>query len=209
MLNLRQISSPSFALLSYIITDLESGECFVVDPPADLGSHIDIASLKVKAVINTHIHPDHTMGNHLFSGRVPILAHIDEGRLFQKIMNSSLAAVFTARMPPKISFTLTEGSGLRLGETPIEVLHTPGHSPGSICLYWKDNLLSGDTIFIEGIGRTDIPGGSFHEIKASIKRLMALPGETKVWPGHSYGGKYTADLEDLRPFLRRMIEFPG
>lgn len=209
MLSIQQIGTPSFALLSYIVSDTESGESFVVDPPADLGAHVDIASLRVKAVINTHIHPDHTMGDHLFSGRVPILAHTDEGRLLQRIMNSSLAAVFTARIPPKISFTLNEESDLRLGDAPIEVLHTPGHSPGSICLYWPDNLLSGDTIFIEGIGRTDIPGGSFSRIRASIGRLLSLPGKTKVWPGHSYGGRYSASLEEISPFLRRMIRAPG
>lgn len=209
MLNIRQIATPSFALLSYIVTDSESGECFVVDPPADFDAHADIASLKIRAVVHTHIHPDHTMGDHLFSGKAPILAHTDEGRLFQRIMASSLAAVFTARIPPKISFTLSEGSDLRLGGSSIEVLHTPGHSPGSICLYWPGNLLSGDTIFIEGIGRTDIPGGSFSEIRASIERLIALPGNTKVWPGHSYGGKYSADLREIVPFLRRMIRSPG
>ncbi|HQG32279.1 MAG TPA: MBL fold metallo-hydrolase [Deltaproteobacteria bacterium] len=208
MLRVRQIATPSFALLSYIIIDSESGECFVIDPPADFNAHADIASLKIKAVINTHIHPDHTMGNHLFSGKVPILAHTDEGSLFQRIMNSSLAAVFTARIPPKISFTLIEGSDLRLGDIPVEVLHTPGHSPGSICLFWPGNLLSGDTIFIEGIGRTDIPGGSFREIRASIERLIALPGETKVWPGHSYGGRYSANLREIVPLLRQMIRSP-
>lgn len=205
MMNIRQIGTSSFALLSYVVSDSESGESFIIDPPADLDAHIDIASLKVKAVIHTHIHPDHTMGDHLFSGKVPILAHTDEGRLFQRIMNSSLAAVFTARIPPKISFSLTGRSDLRLGKTPIEVIHTPGHSPGSICLYWTGNLLSGDTIFIEGIGRTDIPGGSFSQIRTSIERLIALPGNTKIWPGHSYGGRYSADLEEITPFLRQMI----
>lgn len=209
MLSIRQIRTPSFALLSYIVSESESGESFIIDPPADLGVHVDIASLTVKAVINTHIHPDHTMGNHLFSGKVPVLAHTDEGRLFQRIMNSSLTAMFTAKIPPKISFTLGEESDLRLGDTPIQVLHTPGHSPGSICLYWPGNLLSGDTIFIEGIGRTDIPGGSFSQIRESIKRLLALPGRTNVWPGHSYGGRHSASLEEISPFLRQMIRLPG
>jgi hydroxyacylglutathione hydrolase len=207
VLNVRQIATPSFALLSYIITDSESGESFVIDPPADFDTHADRVSLDIKAVINTHIHPDHTMGDHLFSGKVPILAHIDEGRLFQRIMNSSLAAMFTARIPPKISFTLSEGSDLRLGVASIDVLHTPGHSPGSLCLYWTGNLISGDTIFVEGIGRTDIPGGSFSQIRASIGRLLDLPGNTRVWPGHSYGEKYSANLGDIGPFLKQMIGF--
>ncbi len=206
MLDIRQIATPSFALLSYIVTDSESGECFVIDPPADIRSHVDIGELNIKAVINTHIHPDHTMGNHLFSARVPILAHTDEGGLFQRIVNSSLAAVFTACVPPKISFSITEEEGLELGSTPIGVIHTPGHSPGSICLSWPGNLITGDTVFIGGIGRTDLPGGNTEAIKKSIERILTFPGDTTVWPGHSYGGKHHAALQEISPFLKQILE---
>lgn len=206
MLNIRQIAGPSFALLSYILTDSETGQCFIIDPPADIGSHVDIDTLNIKAVINTHIHPDHTMGNHLFSGKAPILAHTDEGGLFGRIVNSSLAAVFTARIPPKISFTLTEGQDLHLGKIPIRILHTPGHSPGSICLSWPGNLITGDTVFVQGIGRTDIPGGSLEAIRKSIERILAFPGDTIIRPGHSYGGKYHASLQEISPFLKQILQ---
>jgi glyoxylase-like metal-dependent hydrolase (beta-lactamase superfamily II) len=206
MLNIRQIPTPGFALLSYIITDTESRECFIVDPPGDFGDGVDLKALNVKAVINTHTHPDHTMGNGLFAGKAPILAHVDEGKLFQRMVSSSLSAIFTASIPPKISFSLTEGSDLMLGDTPIEVLHTPGHSPGSICLSWPGHLVCGDTIFVEGIGRTDIPGGSSSAIRKSIERILALPGSTRIWPGHYYGGKYTALLDEVRPFLQRILQ---
>jgi glyoxylase-like metal-dependent hydrolase (beta-lactamase superfamily II) len=87
-------------------------------------------------------------------------------------------------------------------------MHTPGHSPGSICLSWEGNLLTGDTVFAEGIGRTDIPGGSMPRMKESITRIMALPDGTIIWPGHSYGGRYRAALGDIRPFLRGVVENP-
>lgn len=206
MLNIRQIPTPGFALLSYIITDTESGESFVVDPPGDFGPEIDLASLNVKAVINTHTHPDHTMGNGLFAGKATILAHAAEGKLFQRMVSSSLSAIFTASIPPRISFTLTEGGELMLGSTPIEVLHTPGHSPGSICLFWPGHLICGDTVFVEGIGRTDIPGGSRESIRKSIERILGLPGNTRIWPGHYYGGKYTALLDEVRPFLNHILQ---
>jgi hydroxyacylglutathione hydrolase len=206
MLNIRQIPTAGFALLSYIITETESRESFIVDPPSDFGPEVDIQPLNLKAVINTHTHPDHIMGNHLFDRTVPILAHQDEGRLFQRLVTSSLAAIFTASLPPKISFTLSEGKDLTLGSERIEVLHTPGHSPGSMCLYWPGHLVCGDTIFVEGIGRTDIPGGSTAAIKASIGRILELPGNTRIWPGHYYGGKYTALLDEVSPFLRRILQ---
>ena len=205
MLTVRQIATPGFALLSYVVTDAESGECFVVDPPGDFGPDVDLSTLNVKAVINTHTHPDHTMGNGLFSGRAPILAHEEEGGLFRRIVTSSLAAVFTVSIPPKISFTLTENTVLSLGSSHIQVLHTPGHSPGSLCLFWPGHLVCGDTIFVQGIGRTDIPGGSTGAIRKSIERLLRLPGSTRIWPGHSYGGGYTALLDEVAPSLRGIL----
>ena len=121
-------------------------------------------------------------------------------------MTSSLAAVFTVSIPPKISFTLTENTVLSLGSSHIQVLHTPGHSPGSICLFWPGHLVCGDTIFVQGIGRTDIPGGSTDAIRKSIERLLRLPGSTRIWPGHSYGGRYTALLDEVAPSLRGILQ---
>ncbi|HNR51052.1 MAG: putative polyketide biosynthesis zinc-dependent hydrolase BaeB [Deltaproteobacteria bacterium ADurb.BinA179] len=206
MLNIKQIASESFALLSYVLTDPVTQESVVIDPPAGMGDHIDLKALRVKTVVNTHIHPDHTMGNHLFADRTPILAHSGDSGFFHRMASSSLSALFTARIPPKISFTLSEGTMLSLGRTTIRVMHTPGHSPGSICLFWPGNLITGDTIFVEGIGRTDIPGGSLSDIRQSIERILALPEDTRIWPGHYYGGRYTATLKEIGPSLRRIAE---
>ncbi|MFY9398672.1 MAG: MBL fold metallo-hydrolase [Desulfomonilia bacterium] len=206
MLNVSQIACDAFALLSYVLTETGSGESLIVDPPADLGERIDLGSLKIRAVVNTHLHPDHTMGNHLFAGTAPILAHPGDSGFFMRLASSSLSALFTARIPPKISFTLEEGSSLELGDACIRVMHTPGHSCGSICLYWPGNLITGDTIFVEGIGRTDIPGGSTEAIRESIRRILDLPDDTRIWPGHSYGGHLTATLGQIRASLGQVVE---
>ncbi|MDX9761474.1 MAG: MBL fold metallo-hydrolase [Desulfomonilia bacterium] len=206
MLDVRQIASPSFALLSYVLTDTETGQSMVIDPPADMDTRVDLGSLDIKRVINTHIHPDHTMGNHLFADKTPILAHPGDSGFFQRMASSSLAAIFTARVPPKISFTLSEGAELSLGRMAIRVMHTPGHSPGSICLFWPGNLISGDTIFAQGIGRTDIPGGSPADIKKSIGRILTLPEDTRIWPGHYYGELYTAILKEIAPSLQCIMD---
>ncbi len=206
MLDVRQIASSSFALLSYVLTDTETGQSMVIDPPADMDTRVNLDSLRIESVINTHIHPNHTMGNHLFADKIPILAHPGDSGFFNRLASSSLAAIFTARIPPKISFTLSEGTELALGRTPIRVMHTPGHSPGSICLFWPGNLITGDTIFVQGIGRTDIPGGSQEDIKKSIGRILTLPEDTRIWPGHYYGDRYTATLEEVAPSLRCIVD---
>lgn len=206
MLTIEQIATESFSLLSYVVRDGQSGECVVIDPPADMLRRTDLDGQTLKAVINTHTHPDHTMGNHLFRDRAPLLAHRQENSPALRLFNAVFGLLITFRLQPSISFTLSEGSLIHLGEHALSVMHTPGHSPGSICLSWEGNLLTGDTVFAEGIGRTDIPGGSMPRMKESITRIMALPDGTIIWPGHSYGGRYRAALGDIRPFLRGVVE---
>jgi glyoxylase-like metal-dependent hydrolase (beta-lactamase superfamily II) len=201
MLVVEQLESPGFSLLSYVIRDEESRECIVVDPPQEICSRVDLSPLSVNAVVNTHTHPDHTLGNHLFRGKAPILAHARENFLPLRIFNHTFSLFLTGRIQPAISFTLQEGGHIQVGKFSLEVMHTPGHSPGSICLFWEGNLISGDTIFADGIGRTDIPGGSTPQIKKSLARIGTLPDETMLWPGHSYGGKTRAVLGDVRPLI--------
>ena len=87
----------------------------------------------------------------------------------------------------KVEF-LKDGDVVKLGSEQIDIIHTPGHTPGSICLYWKGNLFTGDTLFTEGMGRTDFKGGSMKDIMESIKRkILTLPDDTVIWPGHNYG----------------------
>jgi glyoxylase-like metal-dependent hydrolase (beta-lactamase superfamily II) len=205
MLDVRQIPTSQFMLLGYIIKDVHSNECIVVDPPREIGKFID-PDFSIKAVINTHIHPDHTLGNVFFKGKAPILAHETEKNLMLRVFNAGLGTVLTKKMPAPIQFTLSEGEKICLGQTIITVMHTPGHSPGSICLYWPGNLISGDTVFAEGIGRTDIPGGSNVQMKKSLEKIMDLPDDTRIWPGHFYGNKYTALIQECRPLLQYFLK---
>ncbi len=206
MLEIIQLKTPAFALLSYLIRDPVSSDCLVIDPGNTIDDHIRGDSMHIKAVINTHLHPDHTMGNRFFAGKVPIRAHPGDSGLIMRIVHFVLSMIFSAKIPPKISFDLYDGEQILLGDTSIRVLHTPGHSPGSICLYWPGNLICGDTIFVGNIGRTDIPGGSFPRLKESIRKILELPADTRIWPGHYYKEQDTSTLMDEGPFLKTITE---
>ncbi len=205
MLKIEQIDSSSFSLLSYVIFDEASHEGIIVDPPLYMYHYANLDLLKIRAVINTHIHPDHTMGNRSLSKMSPVLAHTRENTWYLRLYNSVLTAALTGKPQARISFSLKDKERIVLGENPIQVLHTPGHSPGSICLHWEGNLVSGDLVFAEGIGRTDLPGGSMAHLKKSIAIILGLGPETIIWPGHSYGNRKTAVLKEIKPFLSRVL----
>lgn len=197
MIKVIPIASRYLSLLSYILADEEAGECVVVDPAKEISGYLDRA-LKVTAVVNTHIHFDHTLGIAGFGKSIKAMAHELENRTFYRITNRFITSMISGMKAPKISFSLKDGDSIKLGKTNIKVIHTPGHSPGSICLYWEGNLVSGDTMFIGGVGRTDIPHGSSSTLKKSLQRLLELPGETLIWPGHAYSSKYPVTLEENR-----------
>ncbi|MCE5274734.1 MAG: MBL fold metallo-hydrolase [Syntrophaceae bacterium] len=205
MLAIDQLRTEAFSLLSYVIREPRTNEALIIDPPHNVTSRIDAEALKIRAVINTHLHPDHTQGNPRLSPFAPILAHVVENTRFLRFYNTVFTFLMSGQRQPRISFSLSEGTRISLGDETIEILHTPGHSPGSVCLSWDGNLVSGDTLFAEGVGRTDIPGGSSAQLKKSIARLMELPAETVIWPGHSYGGSCRATLAQVAPFLKRIL----
>jgi glyoxylase-like metal-dependent hydrolase (beta-lactamase superfamily II) len=90
---------------------------------------------------------------------------------------------------PPIGVTVQDGDIITVGEEQLQVIHTPGHTPGGICLYSQPHCFTGDTVFVGAVGRTDFPGGSMEQLMTAIKtRLLTLPEETLVWPGHGYGG---------------------
>ena len=197
MIKVIPFESRYFSLLSYILADYDAGECIIIDPAREIASFID-GSIKIKTVINTHIHFDHTLGNPVVSRVSPIKAHKLENKTLYRLTNTIVSSMIAGKKPPKTDYTLTEDVKITLGETKISVLHTPGHSPGSICLYWEGNLISGDTIFTGGIGRTDIPHGSSASMKESLRTLLDLPDNTLIWPGHIYGSKYPIALKENR-----------
>jgi glyoxylase-like metal-dependent hydrolase (beta-lactamase superfamily II) len=193
-----------------ILGDEETGEAIVIDPGDEVGRiHRRLTSLglKLKQILVTHAHIDH-VGGALRLKRLtgaPILLNENDLPLL-KMMEAQASWVGLA-LPPETAppdASLDEGLLVGLDRYPATVLHTPGHTQGSVCLHFAPLklVIAGDTLFAGSIGRTDLPGGDFHQILNSIEhRLLSLPDETRVLPGH--GPATTIGEErDNNPFLR-------
>lgn len=182
---------------TYLLWDEETLEAAIVDAGTwnrqeeqMLEGSIAAHGLKMKYALQTHAHFDHTFGLpfvYRTYGLRPIF-HVDEEKTYKQMpgMAAQFGMTIGGGMPP-IERLLNDGAELRLGETAIRLIHTPGHTPGSASLYIPDAklLLSGDTLFCQGIGRTDLPGGNFEAELDSIKnKLFRLPDDTTVLSGH-------------------------
>ncbi len=175
----------------YIASD---GNTALVVDPADEGGTIRAflreKNLVPKACIITHAHFDHIYGLDILCREYPdmkVYAHALDADALSDIMQNLSAPLFRTPYAYKGDVTpLVDGEILSVGEMTFKVLHTPGHTKGSMCLYSeKDGVLfSGDTLFFETCGRVDFPGGNARKMRESLKRLCALPGDCNVYPGH-------------------------
>lgn len=185
-----QIAAGEMANFAYLIYCPATLVGVAVDPsfaPDRLLEQARQLSVKLELLINTHGHRDHGAGN-------------------QRIME--VAGVPLAGHPldlPQADLHLDEGSRITFGDGIIEVLHTPGHTPGSICLYAPGLVVTGDTLFVTRCGRADLPGSDVRELYRSLRRLAALPPETRVYPGHDYGPQPVSTIAfelEHNPYLR-------
>lgn len=176
-----------------IVACAETGEAAIVDPGGDADEILaKVASMAVtvKLVLHTHAHFDHILGTGevVAATRAEVLLHASDRDLYQNLPRQGRTFGFHAARPPAVARWLAGGETLAIGRLSALVIPTPGHTPGSVGYYFaapSPLLLAGDTLFADGVGRTDFPGGSLADLRVSIReRLYALPAETRVIPGH-------------------------
>jgi hydroxyacylglutathione hydrolase len=193
-----------------ILGDEQAGEAIVIDPGDEVSRihrRLTELGLKLKQILITHAHIDH-VGGALKLKRLthaPVLLNESDLPLLKMMeMQAGWLGVATPETAPPDD-PLTDGLRVGLNSCSAEVIHTPGHTQGSVCLHFAPLklLIAGDTLFAGSIGRTDLPGGNFEQIIDSIhSRLLALPDETKVLPGHGPTSTIGAERKS-NPFLRR------
>lgn len=172
---IKQIEVGVMDNFSYLVGCEKTRQAMVIDPGADVERIASVAEkekLDIVTIVNTHGHGDHTAGNASLKSLTgaKVLIHASDADGYRQ------ADRF-----------ISDEKHLTLGRIIFDIFHTPGHTPGGICLYAQGHLFTGDTLFVGDSGRTDLAGGHRPTLGASIRRLMTLPDDTVVWPGHDYG----------------------
>lgn len=187
---------------AYLIGDRETGDAVVVDPAyaaGDLLDALEADGMHLSGVLVTHHHPDHvggTMMGFTLAGlselleRVSVPVHVNT--------HEALWVSRTTGIPMSELTAHEHRDKVAVGDIEIELLHTPGHTPGSQCFLLDGQLVAGDTLFLDGCGRTDFPGGDVDEMFRSLQQLAALPGDPTVFPGHWYSTEPSAVLSEVK-----------
>jgi glyoxylase-like metal-dependent hydrolase (beta-lactamase superfamily II) len=187
---------------AYLIGDELTRDVVVVDPAYDIGGILAWAGardMRVVGALATHYHADHVGGeifDHRIEGLVELLARVDVPVHVQK--EEIPWAHEMAGAPVSSLVGHADGDVVEVGSVPVRLLHTPGHTPGSQCFEVGDNLVSGDTLFLDGCGRTDLPGADPDAMYTSMQRLASLPGRLVLWPGHHYSEDASAPMERVK-----------
>jgi hydroxyacylglutathione hydrolase len=190
---------------AYLFYSALSRRCFIIDPGAEAGkiiSRIESEKLLPQAVILTHGHADHAgaAAEVIRHFRIPLWIHQADERVVRSLVNREFAALFGVALPPPAERLLVDGEIIGTGDLAMTVIHSPGHTPGSILLRSGNLLFTGDTLFQGDIGRTDLPGGDAKQLEESLDKIKKLPPATIVLPGHGEPSTLEQELA-TNPYL--------
>ncbi|MGB9441151.1 MAG: MBL fold metallo-hydrolase [Desulfobacterales bacterium] len=201
-MQIKQIRLSKMANFCYLVGDETLKTCALIDPAFETDRILAAAGdlgYRVTHIINTHGHSDHTAGNEAIktaTGAKLLIHAVDANRL-GKVVHKTFSRILGGKGSPAPDVLLNDNDLIQIGDgTNLRVIHTPGHTPGSICLYSDGHIFTGDTLFVGAVGRTDLPGGSSKQLLTSIQeKIYTLPGSTIVWPGHDYGPYPSSTIE--------------
>jgi hydroxyacylglutathione hydrolase len=192
---------PPFEVNTYLVICPETHEAAVIDPagqPERILALAKEAGARVVMILDTHGHADHVQANAALKAAcgAPVYMHTADDFFFNDPqIREEIEGELGLPCAPPADRLLTDGEILELGRLKIEVLHTPGHTPGSVCYRIGGHLFTGDTLFVGDVGRTDLVGGSLDRLLESLAtKIIDLPPETVVWPGHDYGETPTSTI---------------
>lgn len=207
-LTIRTFTSPVFGQNAYLVRCAETGDQWAIDPGGEasaMATAVETGEGTLQAIVLTHAHMDHIEGVAELARRVPapIFLHPSDRPLYDAAAQQAAMFGHRIEVPPPPDAELAHGQLIELGACPFEVRHVPGHSPGHVLLYQQTAGVAfvGDVVFAGSIGRTDLPGGSFEELMASIReQVLTMPGDTLLFTGH--GPETTVERErTTNPFL--------
>ena len=195
------LAIPPFEVNCYLVICARTRQAVVIDPagePDRILSLVRSADAAVRYLLTTHGHADHVQANPALRSalRIPVCMHVDDDRFFaDPEVRRRCEAELGLPPPAPADRLLSDGDEIAVGDLAIRVLHTPGHTPGSVCYLVGGHLFTGDTLFVGAVGRTDLAGGSLDRLLASLAdKIIGLPPGTIVWPGHDYGDTPTSTI---------------
>jgi len=199
---IEQIQIGPMQNFTYLVGSKSTREVAIVDPAWDIESLmkiVDDRGYKLTAALITHYHPDHCGGS-FGSKSVQGIAELLETRSVKSYVHKLEAngVKKVTGISDNDMVKVNSGDKLTIGDVEVEFLHTPGHTPGSQCFKIKNTLISGDTLFINGCGRVDLPGSNSEDMYHSVQKLAALPDDTILLPGHNYADVPSATMADTK-----------
>lgn len=202
------ITTGSFYENVWIVGDEVSRDAIIIDP----GDEADLIIAKIEElelvpiiILATHAHPDHIGAAAEIQKRynIPFAIHAEEKSILDYFLPIAQLLGFGNIELPKISYYFVDGQILEENNFNIKVIHTSGHTPGSVCFLMGKYLFAGDTIFNGSVGRVDIPGGSWNELEKSLKKISELPEDTVLYPGHGQSTTLKKELSN-NPYLKNL-----